>query len=137
MGLEGGEKSVTKTGSVSQPTFPKMPTVQEMNQHTAEHMICHFNNINRQAGERSRREGMFLCIDKVNNLSMCPMYFTFLNEERLAFLVTAARTSNKIHILCTGPAGTHLKSAALRENKHRHSKCIAFPPLEDIVTRYY
>lgn len=54
--------------------LPKMPTVQEMNQHAAEHMICHFKNINRQAGERSRREGMFLCIDKVNNVSMHPMY---------------------------------------------------------------
>jgi hypothetical protein len=48
--------------------FPKM------NQHAAEHMIHHFNNINRQAGERSRREGIFLCIDKVDNLSMRPMY---------------------------------------------------------------
>jgi hypothetical protein len=54
--------------------FPKMLTVQEMNQHVAEHMIHHFNNINRQAGERSRREGKFLCIDKVDNLSMRPMY---------------------------------------------------------------
>jgi hypothetical protein len=54
--------------------FPKMLTVQEMYQHAAEHMIHHFNNINRQAGERSRREGMFLCIDKVDNLSVHPMY---------------------------------------------------------------